>query len=306
MTANRRAVGSNFARGVAMGSADVVPGVSGGTIALLFGIYEQLVGAIQAGSISLARFLRGDMRGGLDGLRQVDWWFLVPLVAGEWVTITALAGVIEHLLTEYPEEMAGLFLGLVAASILIASRMLAVWNPSRIGLAASVAAAVFLVLGISGDPVVDPSSTAFFAAGVVAVCAWILPGISGAFLLLMLGMYSPVINAIDDRVFSDLAAIALGGLVGLAGFSIILRRLLERHRDTMLAALIGLMLGSARVLWPWPDGVGSVSRDMQVVSGTGMSWPTGSGLWPPLLLAAASFALVVGFDFRAHRASDRA
>ena len=153
MTADRRAVGSNFARGVAMGSADVVPGGSGGTIALLFGIYEQLVGAIQAGSIGLARFLRGDIRGGLDGLRQGDWLFLVPLLAGEWATITALAGVIEHLLREYPEDMAGLFLGLVAASILIASRMLAVWNPSRIGLGAFVAVAAFVILGFSGDPI---------------------------------------------------------------------------------------------------------------------------------------------------------
>ena len=295
--ANPRAVGTQFVRGAAMGAADVVPGVSGGTVALLLGVYEQLLGTIQGGSAALGRISRGKVREGFGDLRQLDWWFLTPLVAGMLATITALAGVIQALLEKHPEELAGLFLGLVAASAVVAARMPAAWNPYQVGSATLAAVVLFVVLGFSGGSVVDPSPVALFGAGAVAVCAWILPGVSGAFLLLMLGMYPSVLGAVDHRILSDLAMLAAGAVVGLALFSTILGRLLERHRDTVLAILVGLMVGSLRVLWPWPNGVGVISRHAdKLVSGTGMAWPTAGDLWPPLVLAGVAFVAVLGLD----------
>ena len=295
--ADPRAVGTQFVRGVAMGAADVVPGVSGGTVALLLGVYEQLVGTIRDGSTALGRMARGEVREGFGDLRRLDWWFLAPLVAGMLATITALAGVIQALLENHPEELAGLFLGLVAASMVVAARMPAAWSSLRVGSATLAAVVLFVVLGFSGGPVVDPSPVALFGAGAVAVCAWILPGISGAFLLLMLGMYPSVLGAVDDGIFGDLAMVAAGAVVGLALFSMILGRLLDRHRDTVLAVLVGLMAGSLRVLWPWPNGVGVVSRHAdKLVSGTGMAWPTAGDLWPPLVLAGVAFVVVLGLD----------
>ena len=293
--ADPRAVGTQFVRGVAMGAADVVPGVSGGTVALLLGVYEQLVDTIRDGSIALGRMSRGEVREGFGDLRRLDWWFLAPLVAGMLATITALAGVIQALLENYPEELAGLFLGLVAASLVVAARMPVAWSSLQVGSATLAAVVLFVVLGFSGGPVADPSPMALFGAGAVAVCAWILPGISGAFLLLMLGMYPGVLDAVDDGIFSDLAMVAAGAVVGLALFSMILGRLLERHRDTVLAVLVGLMAGSLRVLWPWPNGVGVVSHHAdKLVSGTGMAWPTAGDLWPPLVLAGVAFVVVLG------------
>ena len=293
--ADPRAVGTQFVRGVAMGAADVVPGVSGGTVALLLGVYEQLVDTIRDGSIALGRMSRGEVREGFGDLRRLDWWFLAPLVAGMLATITALAGVIQALLENYPEELAGLFLGLVAASLVVAARMPVAWSSLQVGSATLAAVVLFVVLGFSGGPVADPSPMALFGAGAVAVCAWILPGISGAFLLLMLGMYPGVLDAVDDGIFSDLAMVAAGAVVGLALFSMILGRLLERYRDTVLAVLVGLMAGSLRVLWPWPNGVGVVSRHAdKLVSGTGMAWPTAGDLWPPLVLAGVAFVVVLG------------
>jgi putative membrane protein len=113
----------------------------------------------------------------------------------------------------------------------------------------------------------------------------------------MLGMYSSVLGAVDDRAFGDVAMVAAGAVVGLALFSTILGRLLEHHRDTVLAVLVGLMAGSLRVLWPWPNGVGVVSRHAgKLVSGTSMAWPTAGDLWPPLVLAAVAFLMVLGLD----------
>ena len=196
-----------------------------------------------------------------------------------------------------PEELAGLFLGLVTASVVVAVRMPAAWSSLQVGSATLAAAILFVVLGFSGGAVVDPSPVAFFGAGAVAVCAWILPGISGAFLLLMLGMYPSVLGAVDDGIFGDLVMVAAGAVVGLALFSTILGYLLERHRDTVLAILVGLMAGSLRVLWPWPNGVGVVSRHAdKLVSGTGMAWPTAGDMWPPLVLAGVAFVAVLGLD----------
>ncbi|MDP6493075.1 MAG: DUF368 domain-containing protein [Acidimicrobiales bacterium] len=290
------AAATRVAQGALMGAANIVPGVSGGTIALMFGIYERLIGAIRDGARALARFARGDIRGGIDRLRSVEWDLLLPLAGGALITVVVLAGFLESGLEDHPEAMAGLFLGLVAASIVVSWR-LPDWDGPRLALMAAVGVALFAALGWQTGPVADPSPLALFGAGAVAICAMILPGLSGSFLLLMFGMYEAILTVIDDRMIGDAIIFGVGALLGLALFASLLTRLLERHRDTMLAALIGLMVGSLRVLWPWPDGVGVIGDTADTsIPGTGLEWPPAGDLPVPLLLAVTAFAVVLTFD----------
>jgi putative membrane protein len=292
---------TNAARGFAMGAADVVPGVSGGTVALVLGIYKRLISSIRNGSSAVGRLGRGDGSGAAEALRAVDWVFLVSLLGGIGVAIVVLAGPIETLLEDRPSEMAGLFLGLVAGSVVVAWRLVDRKDGTRVAVAIGVAVAMFLLLGLrtstSSDVEVagaDISPLIFLGSGAIAICAMILPGISGSFLLLMMGMYGAVIGAVNERDFLSLGAFALGAAVGLGLFSQLLHWLLSRHAATVIAAMTGLMLGSVRVLWPWPDGVNS----------TRLGAPAGSVV-APVLLALVGFVVVVGFDTLARHLEHR-
>ena len=160
---------------------------------------------------------------------------------------------------------------------------------------------LFTALGWQAGPVADPSPLVLFVAGAVAICAMILPGLSGSFLLLMFGMYETILAVIDDRMIGDAVVFGVGAVLGLALFASLLTRLLERHHDTMLAVLIGLMIGSLRVLWPWPNGVGVIGDTADTsIPGTGLEWPPAGDLPVPLLLAAAAFAVVLAVDRLAH------
>lgn len=240
-----------------MGSADVVPGVSGGTIAVLVGIYERLVHAISMASRALGNVLRLRFREALARLREIDWALIVPLLIGIAAAILLLAGVISNLLETQPVAMAGLFTGLVAASAWVAWRMIREPNGTTAIVMLVVALATFFLLGLKGGEVIDPSWLVIFGSGAIAICAMILPGISGSFLLLMLGMYDFIISAVDDRDLPVMGIFALGCIVGLALFSQVLDWSLAKHHDIVVAAMVGLMIGSFRVLWPWPNGVDS-------------------------------------------------
>lgn len=253
-------------RGFLMGAADVVPGVSGGTIALVLGIYERLVDSIRSGSSALGHLVKGDWRGAKRWLAQVDWGFLIPLLGGILLAVVSLARIIRDLLHDYPEEMAGLFMGLIAGSVVIAWRLVKDWSARNLVIVTGVAVAVFALLGLregtTDDTVgqlADPALWAFFAAGAIAICAMILPGVSGSFLLVILGMYGPVLDAVNDRDFASLGVLLVGMIIGLALFSQLLSWALDHHHDMVMAALIGLMAGSIRVLWPWPDGLDSTA-----------------------------------------------
>ena len=272
----------------------MVPGVSGGTVALLTGIYDRLIGNIGIGSRSLGRLVKADLRGTFSQLGRVEWGFLVPLGVGLLAAVFLLAGVIEETLIEHPEPMAGLFLGLVAASVLITGRDVE-WAPGRLAAAGLVGLALFVALGWQGAPVADPEAPALFGAGAVAICAMILPGISGSFLLLMMGMYASLIEIIDDRLLIDAAVFGAGAVFGLACFSTLLARLLADRPHEVLAVMVGLLLGSTRVLWPWPHGVGVVSHHTdEAVSGSGLGWPDAvGGLVSPIVLAVTAMAMVL-------------
>ncbi len=255
--------------GFVMGSADLVPGVSGGTVALVLGIYERLVASIRQGARALATLLRGDVSGAIDGLKRVEWAFLVPLLGGILIAIATLAGILHTLLEDEPVAMSAAFFGLVVGSIVVAADLVERRDAMTIGVGAVTAVAAFFLLGLRSGGITDPALPIFFIAGALAIVAMILPGISGSFILLMLGMYEPVIAAVDEREIATILVVGAGAGIGLGGFSTVLTWLLDHHRDVVMASLTGLMLGSLRVLWPWPageDGVGDVALGAPVSS----------------------------------------
>jgi len=237
-----------------MGAADIVPGVSGGTVALLFGIYEQLVAEIRQGAGALGSFVRFDVRGGFSKLRQVDWLFLGSLLFGIGLAVVVLIGWIRTQIDEHPVVVSAVFFGLVAASIAVARREVARWNLRLILFAAFTAVVAFVLLGQRSGGFDDPSTLIVMLAGAVSICAMILPGISGSFILLMFGLYDHITEAIDERRVSTIATFGVGAIFGLASFSTVLHWLLRKYHDAVLAVLLGLMAGSLRVLWPWPSG----------------------------------------------------
>ncbi len=216
----------------------------------------------------------------------MQWRFLLPLGVGILAAIGLLASGLEHLLEAQPVLLSGLFLGLVAGSVVVAFREFEDGvDASRIGVVLVTAAVVFALLGLRSGRIEDPSLLVFFGGGAVAICAMILPGISGSFILLLLGLYDAVIGAVSDRDLVVVAVVGLGAVLGLALFSTVLHWLLSHHHDLVLAALIGLMAGSLRVLWPWPSGPDGVGD-------TALGAP-GDQVLPALGLAVVGFAVVI-------------
>lgn len=249
-----------------MGIADMVPGVSGGTIALVLGFYERLVASIKAGSSALGSFARLEGSAAFEWLLRIEWRFLLPLLTGIGLAVVTLSKLLKIQLEEHPIEIAALFLGLILSSIIVAWRLIENRDLTRLMVMLAVGAVLFVFIGLrdgTSDAGVhqaaDPAVWMFFLSGSAAICAMILPGISGSLVLVMLGMYRPILDSVTDRELDSLSVFLAGAVIGLALFSQLLYRLLDRHRDTVIAGLIGLMIGSTRVLWPWPDGIDSTS-----------------------------------------------
>ncbi len=235
-------------KGMAMGAADVVPGVSGGTIAFISRIYEELLDSINAVNLTAFRTL---FREGFGAFwAQINGSFLLPLFLGIGVSVLSLAKLIKFLLSDYPILLWAFFLGLIVASVIFVARQIPKW---------SVSSLIFLLIGTLVayqitviSPAQGPTALWFvFVSGLVAICAMILPGISGSFLLLLMGMYGTIIGAITDRNLLVLAVFSAGALVGLASFSRILSWTFKRYEAPTLAILTGFMVGSLNKVWPW-------------------------------------------------------
>lgn len=276
--------------GFCMGSADLVPGVSGSTVALLLGIYERFLGEIRKLSNTLKALLSGRPREAAKRLREVQWSFLTTLLAGAVAAILSLSRGMDWLLENQPTATAGAFLGLVAASALTTARSLK-WNTPRVLSCLLVAAGSGWLFGLSAEPLADPPLLAYFGTGALAILAMLLPGISGAFVMLLLGMYASVINSLSEFSVTELTLLAAGIVVGAAAFAPALGWLLKRKRDAVLSVMTGLMLGSLRILWPWPAGVGTISDDTSgiAVSGTQFDWPAADQVAWPVAWAVLTF-----------------
>ncbi len=267
-----------------MGSADIIPGVSGGTIALIVGIYERLIAAIQTAALVVADVVRLRWRDAADRFRSVEWRLIVPLFAGILVAVLTLAQAIAFLLDNYAIETEAAFFGLVLASISVP--WMRIDKPGAFHVAALVifAAAAFFLLSFSEVQLTSVPIWAYFVGGAVAICAMILPGVSGAYLLEIMGLYRGVLDAVNDRDIGIVAAVGAGALIGLGLFSQVLNWALQKHHDATMAILTGLMLGSLRALWPWSD------------EGAGLSAPPADATTAvaiALAVAAAAFVILL-------------
>ncbi len=281
--------------GFAMGAADVVPGFSGGTVALIGGIYERLIANVRQGARALSLLLRAKPGEGVRAIAAIEWPFVASLLAGVLLAVLTLAGLVGGLVEDEPVLMSAIFLGLVAGSTVLAARELRRPGLIHLGVTVPVAVVTFAGLGLRSGGVDDPSLLVLFAGGAVAICAMILPGVSGSFLLLLMGLYTGVIDAVDRLDVTVLAVFAAGAVVGLAGFSTLLNWLLRRFHDRVLAAMVGLLAGSSRVLWPWPSTEG--------VGDSALGAPVGAQVPGAALVAVLAVAAVLAFGALAQRVS---
>lgn len=249
----------NVVRGGLIGAAEIVPGVSGGTIALIVGVYETIIRSaghlVRALVLGLGGVLgRGTAPRGRDHLRHVRWGALLPLGIGMLAAIVLGARFLEPLLEEHPVPSRALFAGLILASLVVPARMVGGrWTAAETGIGVLAAAAAFVLTGLPPAGAQDPALPAVALAAAFAVCALVLPGVSGSFLLLTVGFYQPTLAAVNDRDLAYLGVFVLGAVLGLGLFVAGLQWLLEhRHRIT-LVVMTGLMAGSLRALWPWQD-----------------------------------------------------
>lgn len=241
----------NFLRGLLMGAADVVPGVSGGTMALIVGVYERLLQAINDGVAALLKLGRLDVQGGWKGLKAVDWALVVPLAAGILTALLVGARFIPGLLETYPEASRGLFFGLIAGSLVIPWARISTPAPRHVLLASVAAVVAFGLVGLPPRTLADPALWYVLLCASVAICAMILPGVSGAFLLLVFGIYESTLEAVNARDMAYVATFIGGAVLGLGAFAKLLTYLLHRVYDATMAVLVGLMAGSLRALWPY-------------------------------------------------------
>lgn len=241
-----------FFKGIAMGAADVVPGVSGGTIAFISGIYEELLASISAINIANLKLLKNE--GIKAAWKAVNGNFMLALLSGIFISIISLAKLITWLLENKPILVWSFFFGLVLASILFVSKQITKWNASAIILFIIGAVAAYYITIL--HPAISESSSLlfYFFAGALAICAMILPGISGSFILVLLGAYKPILKALDALQYRDiklLAVVAFGAIVGILSFSKLLNWLFDHHKNNTLAVLTGFILGSLNKIWPW-------------------------------------------------------
>lgn len=273
----------NFVFGLLMGAADIVPGVSGGTVALIVGIYERLIAAVRAVANSFVALLRGRPRIALGMMRETEWGLVIPLGLGIVSALVVGARVILPLLETYPVETRALFFGLIAASLPVPWKRITEHRRSHLVTAVLAAVVAFLLVGIPPREIANPALPVVFLAATVAICAMILPGVSGSFLLLVMGMYEPTLRALNSLDVPYVIVFATGAAVGLGAFSKLLHFLLRTRHDTTMAALVGLMAGSLRAIWPYQDE----SRNL-------LAPPFDESMLVVALLAAIGFAIVFG------------
>ena len=239
---------SNFIKGLAMGAANVIPGVSGGTVALVTGIYERLINALKSCDLNALKLLFArDFKG---AWRHVDGAFLSAILGGVAVSIISLAKVLEHLLGNYEVLTMAFFFGLIAVSVISVGRTVKRWGASALlalvlgtALAASVA-----MLAPAGE---NASPAYLFVCGVVAICSMILPGLSGSFVLIIMGNYALVLGSIGRFDMAVLLPMALGCVLGLLAFAHLLGWVYAKFHDQTVALMTGFILGSLAIVWPW-------------------------------------------------------
>lgn len=280
-------------RGFLIGMAELVPGVSGGTVALVTGVYDELIDSASHVIGAARQGVAGRLAAVRTELARTDWWLVLPVLVGMAVALLTVAGTMEAFVSDHPEQSRGLFFGLVAVSVLVPVRMLPAGTRPRwvdAALVVTVAVVTFLVVGLAGGgATADPPLLVVGLAASVAICALVLPGVSGSFFLLTVGLYTTTLEAVDERDLVYVGVFALGAIAGLALFVPLLRHLLHTHRRTTLLVMTGLLAGSLRALWPWQDAPEGAGGEAQ---GPGALLAPYDPVTGPVLLALLGAAVV--------------
>lgn len=280
--------GGNLVRGAIMGAVETVPGMSAGTVALVTGVYGRLLDSASHLVSAIKTFLLGPDRlsGARQSLSEVDWKLILPLLIGMAAALFTLAGPISHLVEVHPEPMRALFFGMVLASASVPLRMAGVkdarWYQILSGVIAGAIA--FWLVSLTPAAAVHPSPFIIILAAALAVCALLLPGLSGMFVILTFGLYETTLNAVATLDFAYLGIFAIGMVIGLLSIVKGLQWLLTRYHRITLLILTGVMLGAARSLWPWQTAD-------RVLEGPGANWPLA------LLLGLIGFTVVATFAY---------
>ncbi|ANW95140.1 hypothetical protein AXE80_02045 [Wenyingzhuangia fucanilytica] len=287
-------------KGMAMGAADVVPGVSGGTIAFISGIYEELLTTISNINLSLLTVLKQD--GIKAAWKKANANFILALLLGVAISVVSLAKGISLLLATKPILVWSFFFGLVVASVIYVGKQIDKWRVQEI-IALVLAGALAYCITIAEPMVSDDASSLFlFLAGALAICAMILPGISGAFILVLLGAYEAILTAVHSRDIQIIAIVGLGAIVGLLSFSRVLKWMFVHYKNTTLAGLTGFILGSLNKIWPWKETIttriNSKGIEVPVLQNSilPVNYNGDAQLTIALLLALAGFALILGLE----------
>lgn len=282
-------------RGMGMGAADVVPGVSGGTIAFITGIYEELILSIKGINLGALRlFFTGRWR---SFWKQVNGNFLLAVFAGIAISVISLARLLEYLLEHQPVLIWSFFFGLILASSYSVSRKISRWNLTKIIALVCGAGMAFYITSVTPTTTTGASWFVVFS-GALASCAMILPGISGSFILLLLGKYSFALHAVNERIILDLLLLGGGAVAGLILFANLLAWLLKKYHDTTIAVLVGFMLGSLNKIWPWKETLKTIVIDGKLKplvekNVLPVTRNPADHFWMALLLAAAGIGLIL-------------
>ncbi|MDA0740565.1 MAG: DUF368 domain-containing protein [Bacteroidetes bacterium] len=246
-----------FLKGMAMGAADVVPGVSGGTIAFITNIYETLIHALSQFDVrAVQMLLKGQFR---DLWSHINGTFLTILFAGIFTSVLSLAALLSHTLETHPIHLWSFFFGLVFASIFIVGKQVSRWQWFTV---LSFIVGAIIAFWITTLPASAGSNSYAYLilCGALAICAMILPGISGSFILLLLGAYATVLEAIADRELAIIAAVGIGAIGGLLSFTKLLKWVFAKYHDLTVALLSGFLLGSLNKIWPWKEVIATFTK----------------------------------------------
>ena len=287
-------------KGMGMGAADVVPGVSGGTIAFISGIYEELLTSISNVNFGLLKTLKKE--GFKVAWKQLNGAFLASLFLGIFMSIVSLAKTIKYLLENEPVLLWSFFFGLVVASIVFIGKQVENWNYKFLFLAMFGVAFGYIITIASSTTLTEINYLFLVFAGAIASCAMILPGISGSYILLLMGVYPIVMTAITHRDFTIISAIGIGVILGLLLFSRLLKWLFKKYKNQMLVVLTGLMLGSLNKVWPWKTTISTYlnshgeTKPLLEQSISPFSFNGDPQLIMSIVLAIIGFLLIIGME----------
>lgn len=250
-------------KGLAMGAADVVPGVSGGTIAFITGIYEELITTISSIDFKLLKIWK--QNGFFSMWQSLNGNFLLALLTGIAISVFSLMKLMSYLLDNYPIMVWSFFFGLVLASVWFIAKQIPKWKPVHFIVFIIAALAAYFITKLT--PAGETQNLAYlFLCGVLAICAMILPGISGAFILVLLGAYKQILEAVSNFDFKVIAVVGAGAVVGILSFSRLLKWLFQKYETITLALLTGFVFGSLNKIWPWKNVLETkIIKDKEVI-----------------------------------------